>query len=197
MSASGRFVALLRGINVGGARKLPMAELRALFEAAGAREVRSYIQSGNVVFETSEGGGGGSRRRDEDLVRSAAESVAAHVAATLAKRFGGAVPAVLRSAAELDAAIEAMPFDVTSDEPKFFSIGFLDGTPAPKHVAALDPQRSPPDRFEVRGRELYLHYPDGSAGSKLSHAWFAKELGIACTVRNWNTVRRLQEMCRA
>jgi uncharacterized protein (DUF1697 family) len=181
-------VALLRGVNVGGARRLPMAELRELFTDAGAQEVATCIQSGNVVFATGAVGAAST---------SEAERIAAAVAEALAARFDGAVPVVLRSAAQWDAAVAAMPFELDVDTPKHFCIGFLDRTPPREASAAADPDPFPPDRWVLDGREVYAHYPNGAARSKLTIGWLEKALGVRCTMRNWNTVLRLQAMTRS
>ncbi len=176
------YVALLRGINVGGANKLPMKELAALFAAAGAKDGRTYIQSGNVVFK-------------------ATGHVVAHLANTISEAieegFGLKVPVLLRSRAELEAVLDANPFVDRGSNPKAFHVMFLSDHPSDERVAALGPQRSPPDEFAVLGREVYLHCPKGIARSKLTTAWIDRALGTVATVRNWNTVNALVEMCRA
>ena len=172
-------VALLRGINVGGARRLPMTDLAALFEKAGARAVETYIQSGNVVFEA---GLRDSRR------------IAKEIAESLSARFGGPVPVILRTAAEIAAIVAAMPFDLSTDPPKAYHVGFLDARPSAAATAALDPLRSPRDHFLLIDRELYLHSPDGVADSRLTPDYLEKTLGARCTMRNWNTVQRLQAL---
>lgn len=176
------YVALLRGINVGGANKLPMKELAALFAAAGAKDGRTCIQSGNVVFK-------------------ATGHVVAHLANTISEAieegFGLKVPVLLRSRAELEAVLDANPFLARASNPKALHVMFLSDHPSDERVAALDPQRSPPDEFAVLGREVYLHCPKGIARSKLTTAWIDRALGTVATVRNWNTVNALVEMCRA
>ncbi len=173
------YVALLRGINVGGKNKLAMKELARAFGEVGATDVRTYIQSGNVVF-------------------TAAPAVAARapaaVSAILAARFGLAVPIVSRAARELSRAHDASPYlaaGVASDEVHF---AFLADLPAPSRVAALDPQRSAGDRFEVRGREVHLHLPGGVGKSRITNAWLDAQLGTVSTLRNTKTVRALLEM---
>lgn len=176
------YVALLRGINVGGANKLPMKELAALFAAAGAKDERTYIQSGNVVFK-------------------ATGHVVAHLANTISEAieegFGLKVPVLLRSRAELEAVLDANPFLARASNPKALHVMFLRDSPPEGRVAALDPQRSPPDEFAVLDREVYLHCPEGIGRSKLTTAWIDRALGTVATVRNWNTVNALVEMCRA
>ncbi|MEJ2205908.1 MAG: DUF1697 domain-containing protein [Gemmatimonadota bacterium] len=176
-----RHVALLRGINVGGRNKLPMSELVALFEAVGCRSVRTYIQSGNVVFE---GGSALGRRVVHDIPRLVEE------------RFGFRVPVLVRSAKDIHGAIAANPFLQEPTDPTHLHIGFLAAAPGETAIESLDPERSSTDRFVVRGREVYLHVPGGMARTRLTTDYFDRRLGTTMTVRNWRTVTRLAEMVR-
>ncbi|MFO0745899.1 MAG: DUF1697 domain-containing protein [Myxococcota bacterium] len=178
-----RRVALLRGVNVGGSRKLLMSDLVAACEAAGCREVETYIQSGNVAF------GGGD---------AAEAKLAARLRAAIAEVSGLDVPVVVRSGAELAALIAANPHlagdpEISADT---LHVMFLADHPTAARVGALDPARSPPDTFAVLGREVFLRCPDGLGRSKLSTAWFDKGLATISTCRNWRTVLRLAEMTR-
>ena len=121
--------------------------------------------------------------------------MAADVRAQIEKQRGYDIPIVIRRADGLTATVAAMPFDPESDLPKHFSVGFFDTLPDSSRVAGLDPDRSPPDSFAVHGSEVYLHCPNGGARTRLSHAWFESQLKVRCTIRNWNTVQRLLQMC--
>ena len=174
-------VALLRGINVGGNNKLPMKDLVLLFEAAGCGEVRSYIQSGNVVF-----------RAPAKLVAR----VPALLGASIEQRFGFRPPMVLRSAAALANVAAANPYLAAGEDPDRLHVAFLSATPAPARVAALDPDRSPPDRFTVQGDTIYLSLPNGVGKSRVTNAWLDSRLDCVSTLRNWRTVVELLAMCR-
>ena len=178
-AASEPYVALLRGINVGGKRPLPMKELAALFAACGGREVSTYLQSGNVIFRAGP--------------REAARIPEA-VAAAIRERFGLAVPLLLRSAGELGQVARGNPFIREGAAPETLHVAFLAERPAAKLVAALDPDRSPGDRFAVLGREVFLHCPNGFARTKLTNAWIDSRLATVSTVRNWRTVQKLLEL---
>lgn len=167
------FVALLRGINVGGKRMLPMKDLTALFTKAGAKDVRTYIQSGNVVFDAK-----------------AAPPVIERVRGAIETQFGFDVPMVVRSAEALQAVVASSPFD----DVEHVYVVFLADPPSPAQVKALDPNRSAPDRFVVRGSDVFLHLPNGVARTKLSNAWFDAQLKTVSTVRNWKTVLELARM---
>lgn len=176
MAAAEPHVALLRGINVGGKHRLPMADLRTYFEGAGAREVSTYIQSGNVVFSTA--------------ARSAA-TVCVAVSKAILDRCGFEVPIVCRSATSLRAVVERCPFQDTEN----VHVVFLSVTPASATVATLAKDRSPGDSFAVVGDTMYLHLPNGMARTKLTNAWIDTQLKVTSTARNWRTVTTLLEMC--
>jgi uncharacterized protein (DUF1697 family) len=171
------FVALLRGINVGGNNKLPMRALSAMFEAEGAADVRTYIQSGNVVFRCK-----------------SPAPLAKAVSKRIADDLGLAIPLVLRSAAELAAVPAKNPFLAAGKAIETLYVMFLADAPAPAKVATLDPRRSPPDEFAVLGRDVYLHLPNGGARSKLTNAYFDAKLATVSTARNWRTVNTLIDM---
>lgn len=176
-------VLLLRGVNVGGHHKLPMALLREVLVELGGRQVRTYIQSGNAVL------------------RAPGEGLEGRVQAALEVRLGFAVPVIRRTAAELEAVAGPHPLadpggglEGTLD--KHLYVGFLDAWPDPARVAALHPDRSPPDRFQVSGREVYLAFPGGSARSRLTNDWLDRALGVRSTWRNLLTVRALLGLAR-
>lgn len=171
------YVALLRGVNVGGHRKVPMAELRAALEAAGFDRVRTYIQSGNVVLDS-----------DRD-----AAAVAAVIAAVIAEAFGHTVPVMVRSGADLDRVVGADPFAGRGLDESKVTVTFLSG-PAPD-LAVPDGQR---EEARVDGTEVWVYYPDGMGRSTLERTGFWKPLGgLDATTRNLRTVRKLRDMAAA
>jgi uncharacterized protein (DUF1697 family) len=170
------YVALLRGINVGGKRSLPMAKVREAFEGAGARSVETYIQSGNVVFTHAQ--------------RSSAK-LCTELATALVEPAGFAVPVVLRSATEWSGAIAATPYL----DPEILHCAFLPEPPTAAQLAKIDKiDRSAflPSRFTVHGRHVYLELPDGIGRAKLAGA--VLRVFPEATVRNWRTVQRLAEL---
>jgi uncharacterized protein (DUF1697 family) len=181
-AAEGRtfgWAAFLRGVNVGGRHKVPMRELAAFFAELGAREVRTYIQSGNVVFRAEE---------------AVARELAAGFEPRAEVRFGFPVPVVVRSELELRAVLAGNPFLAAGAEEKALHVLFLASEPDPAAVAGLDPERSAPDAFAVRGREIYLHLPNGVARTRLTNAYFDRALGTTSTGRNWRTVGAVAAM---
>ncbi len=178
-AASHRYVALLRGINVGGGNKLLKGELVEIFAEAGCRDIRTYIQSGNVVFRAAP---------------SLVDGLSARITAAIASSHGYQIPVVIRTGADFAKVVSGNPFLAEGADPGKLHVGFLAETPDPARVATLDPDRSPPDAFELRGNQVFLHYPAGVARSKLDNAYFDRTLGMVCTIRNWRTVCRLREM---
>ena len=176
--SAGVHVALLRGVNVGGANKLAMSDLRKIFEDAGCSRVETIIQSGNVVFAAP---------------APLLGDLAASVAAEIARRFGVATPVILRSGSEMRAILEGNPFLAAGADPAALHVMCLANSPSREQVAALSPDRSPPDAFVVRGKDIYLHLPNGVARSKLTNAYFDKALRTIGTARNWRTITRLCE----
>ena len=175
------FVAFARGINVGGKNRLKMARLVELFEQAGAVDVSTYIQSGNVFFSL---GGGVS-------TEAKAQAVAEEVGKALKTRDKLVVPFSVRKKEALSAALLAHPFAAEEKDERMVGIGFLSERPPAALVKKLDPERSPGDRFVVQGREVFLHTPNGSARSKLTVDYFDRALGLTMTVRSLKTVRAL------
>ena len=171
-----RYVALLRGINVGGKHSVPMAKLRALCEELGHTDVGTYIQSGNVVFEA--------RRKPTP----------ASLERAIEQRFGLAVDVMLRTPAELERAVERDPF-ADADRSKVH-VGFMARRPPAAAVRALDLDAFLPEELAVVGTELYLHLPNGMARTKLPD-YVLRRLKVPATIRNWRTLTKLVELARA
>jgi len=173
------YVALLRGVNVGGKNRLPMKDLAAMFGEAGCVDVLTYIQSGNVVFRAT---------------KACAARIPTVVAAAIVDQVGFRAPVIVRSAAELRAVARGNPFLRPGADVDFLHVMFLADRPGKGNVASLDPKRSPPDEFRVRGSEIYLRCPNGAARTKLTNAYFDTKLSTTSTMRNWRTVLKLAEL---
>jgi uncharacterized protein (DUF1697 family) len=163
--------ALLRGVNVGG-NALAMPDLVRLVESLGGRDVRTYLQSGNVVYA-------GPKR------------VAAELEQALAQELGVRSPVLVRSGRELAETVSAKPFDADG---KAVSVTFLARAPQETLVAGIDPSAYGDDRFAVVGSQVFLHTPGGYGRSKLGNAFWERKLGTVATTRNWNTVLALADM---
>lgn len=178
----GTYVALLRGINVGGNKKVPMAALREVLTGLGYGGVRTLLQSGNAVFTSP---------------AKAPEQLAAELEGAIEDRFGFTVGCVVLSAAELRAAAERNPFPLSSFDPPKLVVYFLSGPADPGRLKGIDSQKYLPDEFRIGEREIFLHCPNGLGRSKLAAALTGIDLGAVATARNWNTVTKLLEITRA
>ncbi|WP_405515630.1 DUF1697 domain-containing protein [Streptomyces canus] len=178
------YAALLRGINVGGSRKVPMADLRTLMEDLGHGGVRSYLQSGQAVFTADHG--------DE-------ETLAAELAGAIEKRFGFAVDVIVRDHAYLRAIAEACPFPAAELEARQLHVTYFSAPVDADRFAEIDQAAYLPEEFRLGDRALYLYAPDGLGRSKLAEHLSKPRLnkGVIATSRNWNTVVKLVEMTGA
>jgi len=179
MAQSQTYVALLRGINVGGKHVLPMKDLAAIFADAKCSGVRTYIQSGNVVFTAS---------------ADHCAKLPALLAKKIEQRFGFAVPVIVRNREEMAQVVRENPFLRQGLDAKWLHVYFLADEPTAAAVKGLDPNRSAPDEFRVIGRHIYLHTPNGMGRSKLTSTYFDSKLATVCTARNWATVNTLLGM---
>jgi uncharacterized protein (DUF1697 family) len=173
-------VSMLRGINVGGHRIIKMDALRSLYESLGLTNPKTYVQSGNVVFETKERNFGVLGRKIEDAIE---------------KAYGFRPAVILRNAAELHAVIDAKPFAKRNDiEPGKLHVFFLGGDLTVEARAILAKIKADPEELIAGKRELYIYFPNGAGRTKLPLAKIEKLIQVPMTARNWNTVEKLLEM---
>lgn len=174
------FVALLRAINVGGQKKIPMASLRATAATLGLANIRSYVQSGNLVFDSAQA--------DRSLLATELETA-------IAQAFGFEVAVLVREPASLHSLIANNPFiQRPSVDPQRLYVTFLQRLPEPERVARLAVPEGSPDEFALAGDAIWLHCPQGAGVTKLSNAFFERKLAVLATSRNWNTVNALWAM---
>ncbi|MFJ9862722.1 DUF1697 domain-containing protein [Streptomyces sp. NPDC101165] len=175
------YAALLRGINVGGSKKLPMADLRALMTGLGHDGVRTHLQSGQAVFTTDRG--------DEEFL-------AAELARTIEERFGFPVDVIVRDHTYLRAVAEACPFPAAELEAKQLHVTYFSAPVTAERFAEIDSAVHLPEEFRLGDRCLYLYAPDGLGRSKLGEALSRPRItkGVIATSRNWNTVLKLVEL---
>jgi uncharacterized protein (DUF1697 family) len=172
-----RFVILLRGINVGGNKKLPMAQLREVCEAIGCEDVTTYVQSGNVV--------GRSNQSEAKLAASLESALEATV--------GFAPRVVVRRHADLVRILDQNPYPDT--EERFLHVGFMTEAPTKKALSELGDIDCSPEGFTIAGSEIYLNYVGGAGRSpRLGKVPFERKLGVGITARNLRTVKKLAEM---
>ena len=175
-----RWLALVRGVNVGGARSLPMANLERAFRAAGARAAASVIQSGNVIFEADD-----------------PEATAASAAGSIAAEFGFRPAMILRSAGSWRTMVDANPFLAAGRSADRLHVACLAAAPAPSDAARLDREALKPDEFALAGADVYLWLPNGVAKANLTNARLDKAFRTVSTLRNWRTVTKLVERLEA
>lgn len=173
------YVALMRGINVGGKNRIGMKDLANVFADAGCKDVQTFIQSGNVIV---------------DAPARILRSLETRIPQEIESRFGFRSPVVLRSREALQEVIRRNPFVTAKVPAESLHVMFLSGEPEASGIAKLDPDRSPPDSFVVSGLEIYLCMPNGMGRTKLTNAYFDAKLGVVSTVRNWQTVQKLLEL---
>jgi uncharacterized protein (DUF1697 family) len=174
-----KFVALLRGINVGGRNRIGMADLRALCGGLGWGEVETYIQSGNVVF----------------MAEAAPAELEAALEAAIQQRFAMTIPVIVRSASGWPAYVAGNPFpEAAAAEPNRLMLMLSKGPPQPDAAAALQERARDGERVAAAGDALWVHFTSGSGTSRLSPALFDRLVGSPVTARNYRTAVKLQEL---
>jgi uncharacterized protein (DUF1697 family) len=173
-------ISLLRAVNLGPHNKVKMDTLRELYESLGLRGAQTYVQSGNVVFQTEA----------KDLAR-----LQKRIENAIEESFGFCTGVVLRSSVELKDIIRRNPFAKRSGiEPNKLVVSFLTGEPGPESKEKIAQIKVGPEEMHLDGRELYIYYAKGIGTSKLTPAVLERALKMSGTARNWNTVTKLLEM---
>jgi uncharacterized protein (DUF1697 family) len=175
------YVAILRGINVGGHRKILMADLKKLMEQLGFDQVTTYIQSGNVVFLSDE------KMLPDDLAQKISQAITG--------KFSFEVPVVVRTFDEMQQTLKNNPFSGDrSIDPQKVHVTFLSQAPEEEFLHEIREYDYPPDTFIPAGKEIYLHCPEGYGNTRLTIAFFESKLHVTATARNWKTVNVLTGM---
>lgn len=175
------YISLLRGINVLGRNRVEMGRLREMFEGMGFERVRTYINSGNVVFSAG---------------RSATAGLSKRIEERMVEEFGFGAMVITRTATELGRAMEGNPFVKESRmEPSKVFVGFMARVPKAEAVAKMKARAAKTEQAHCGGREIYVYYVGGMGQAKLlTHGVLERVLAVSTTMRNWNTVSRLYEM---
>jgi uncharacterized protein (DUF1697 family) len=171
-----RYVALLRGINVGGHAKLSMTHLRELLQSLGYTDVMTYLQSGNALFTSP---------RDDPT------ELAREIEDQISRDLGLGIKVLIRTREELATVVDGNPFPNATMSPTRHHVSFLSAPPNGERLAEIDPRQFEPDQFRVGDQVMYLWYPDGSGRTKLSNEFWERRLKVSATTRNWNTVTKL------
>jgi len=176
------YIAMLRGINVLGRKTIKMESLRASFEALGFRDVKTYIQSGNVIFRTAQ---------------NSSASVAKMIRDRILRDFGFPVSIVLITSKDLQKVVQRNPFaKKKAIDPSKLHVTFLAEPPAKTAWKNLRALSGEPDQFLAGTQEIYIYCPAGYGRTKLSNTAFERMLSVAATTRNWKTVNKLSEMVK-
>jgi uncharacterized protein (DUF1697 family) len=170
-------VSMLRGVNLGKHNKINMSALRALYESLKFENPRTYVQSGNVIFRTTEKNSAALAKKIQNAIE---------------REFGCRPEVILRTPEELRKAIATSPFaGRRALEPNKLLVTFLAAEPAPDAHATLFNLKSHPEELHLHGRELYIYFPDGVGRSKLPWSSVEKLLKVTGTARNWNSVTKM------
>jgi uncharacterized protein (DUF1697 family) len=182
------YIALLRGTNVAGKNPVKMGALKEIFEDIGFLNVRTYVQSGNVVFRAAE---------------ASPADISTILESTLKKKLGLTVPVLVRTSIQIEAVLKGNPYlndtklkSAKAVDENMLHVTFLSDAPHAPGLKKLGSIKSTPDRFVMSGEEIYLHCPDGYGRSKLSNNVIEKALETRATTRNWRTVNQLFAMSR-
>lgn len=176
-----RYLALLRGINLGSRKRVLMAELRTLLTGLGHGEVSTYLQSGNALFTSA---------------RTDSEELAAEIEQALSRELNVAARCLIRRREDLQRVVDTNPLGDAATDPARLVVTFLNVRPDPALLADIDAEAYLPDRFAPGEQEIYTWHPDGMRDAKLTNVFFEKKLGgkttdVVGTARNWNTVTKL------
>jgi len=175
------FIALFRGINVGGRHALPMKELKLVLEKNGCVDVRTYIQSGNVIFRSA---------------MSDAAGLAKRLTAAVSRSHGFEPRVLVLTRGELESAAASNPFPEAGQNPTSLHLFFLAERPKQPDLTSFEAVKAKDERFALKGRIFYLHTPAGFGTSKLAQR-AERLLGVEATARNWRTVTTLVELAKA
>jgi uncharacterized protein (DUF1697 family) len=173
-------ISMLRGVNVGGHNQIKMDALRTLYESLGFDDVQTYVQSGNVIFRAGQKNPAALATRIQDAIERA---------------FGFRPAALVRTTHELKTAVAANPFAGRRNiEPGKLLVTFLAAEPGPECQLVLDGLKRHPEELHLKGRELYIYFPNGAGKSKLPWSAVEKLLKVQGTARNWNSVTKMLEI---
>jgi len=169
------FLSILRGINVSGHRKVPMVELKTLYEELNFKNITTYIQSGNVVFNASNG---------KDLSKQIEQKIS--------KKYNFDVPIIIRTVDEMQNVLNNNPFLKSKNiDLEKLHITYLADNPLSENLDKIKTYNYEPDLFHIIGKEIYLYCPNGYGNTKLNNAFFENKLKVTATTRNWRTTNEL------
>jgi uncharacterized protein (DUF1697 family) len=173
-------ISILRGINVGGQNKIPMVELKALYEKAGFKNVTTYIQSGNVVFSAE---------------KKELNSLPDKIQQIIFKKYGFNVPVIVRTVDEMESVVKSNPMlKIKGIDIEKLHVTFLSAYPSEQALEKIKTYDYRPDEFIIVEREIFIYCPNGYGNTKISNTFFENKLKVTATTRNWRTVNELLKM---
>ncbi len=176
-----KYLAILRGINVSGQKKIKMVDLKILFESFDLQNIETYIQTGNVIFESTS---------------IEIPELQHKIESAITQRFGFEVPVQIRTQEEIKTIVDRCPFNLVDPEidGTRVLVTFLNAIPSSKDATIVQEYVLPPEQLILIEREVYLHCPNGYGRSKLSNTFLEKKFGVLATTRNWKSVTKLNEL---
>lgn len=177
-----RKIAILRGINVGGKRKILMADLKELMGSLGYQNIQTYIQSGNLIFELDK--------------KIESNEIAENIENAIEKNFNLEVPVIVLSAEEIENAVANNPFYKADADINKLHLTFLNEVPDKEKLAFVESFDHSPDQFKIIGKNAFIYCEDSYHKSKLTNDLFEKKLKVKATTRNWKTVLKLWELSK-
>ena len=177
-----KYISMLRGINVSGQNKIKMEELKVLYESLGLKSVKTYIQSGNVIFESPE---------------SDVSELVNKIETAIKQAFGFSVIVTIRTMNEFQHVVKNNPFyEKVKEDVKKLHVTFLSDTPSKSSLDLINKLENEPDEWFIAGKEIYLYCPNGYGRTKLTNNYFEKKLNVSATTRNWKTVNKLYDFIK-
>lgn len=174
------YISILRGINVGGQKKIKMSDLQTLYENLHFTDVTTYIQSGNVIFSTND---------------TTIDSISKKIEQAIFKKYKFEVPVIIRTQEEMSEVLSSNPFLKQKDiDIERLYVTFLNEKPSQASVSALESLDYSPDKFSIKNKEIFLYCPNSYGKTKFNNNFFESKLKLQATTRNWNTVTTLVEM---
>jgi len=176
-----KFIALLRGINVSGQKKIKMSDLKLLFEEMGFKDVQTYIQSGNVIFSSKE---------------LSVAKLEIKISSSIKRKYGFDVRVIILSAKEIEYVLKNNPFlEKKKDEDKLY-VTFLSKIPSDENIEKMHSIDYSPEEYFIDGKHLHLFVPNGYGKAKINNNLFENKLKVSGTTRNWKTVKALSELAK-
>jgi uncharacterized protein (DUF1697 family) len=176
-----KFIALLRGINVSGQKKIKMSDLKLLFEEMGFKDVQTYIQSGNVIFSSKE---------------ISVDKLELKISSAIKRKFGFDVQVIILSQEEIEYTLKNNPFIKRKKEDDRLYVTFLSNAPSKENIQRLNSTDYSPEEYIIDGKLVYLYLPNGAGKAKINNNLFENKLKVDGTTRNWKTVNALSELAK-